>query len=194
MIDLAQYPIFTDNVETLKETSVDTSVTPVEYMTQSAHPAINFDKVKRVYINKLGLSEDNAASVDGILQGDSSIVFVEFKNGNMKDQKTRVARKAEESILMFCDIVTETLSVIRSDVDFILVYNESKNQHGPNHGRIQNSQSRTDIAQGIMRLAHEELIQFNLEKLKTFCFREVHTYTEKEFEVYMRRNTVHNVD
>lgn len=45
-------------MDTLKETSKDDSVSPVEYMTESTMFVINYNKVKRRYLNNLGLSEE----------------------------------------------------------------------------------------------------------------------------------------
>ena len=55
MIDLTHYDIFNRNMSDLKTTSIDSSKTPVLYMTNSTLPAINFDDEKSEYVNSLGL-------------------------------------------------------------------------------------------------------------------------------------------
>lgn len=43
------------------------------------------------------------------------------------------------------------------------------------------------IGKHVSQKAGEELIRFDLERFKSLYFRDVHTYTEKEFETYIKK-------
>lgn len=187
MINLDEYEIF-QLKDSLKELSKDTTDSShVQYMTNSDRVAVDFDRVKERYENKLGLCNEHASSVDAILCTKESIVFIEFKNGRMKNEKTKVKEKLRDSLLIFGAITERTIQYTREKVDFILVYNETKNPL-PNQltrGRVQDSDSRTAIAKHIAQKAGEEFVLFDLEKFKKLYFRRVHTFTETEFEHYI---------
>lgn len=190
MIDWKKYKIFLDNISSLKEISKDNSdEEDIHYMTESAKEAVNFDAVKTIYTNALNLSEENAASVDGLFEVSEHLVFIEFKNGDMKNQKRKVKDKIYNSLLMFCDITKKHISDTREWLEFILVYNINKNPL-PNQikkSQVQESPSRTNIAKHFSGKANEEFIRFGLEKFKVLYFSDVHTYSEVEFKEYLER-------
>lgn len=191
MINIEEYDIFRDKKSSLKELSKDDSdVDNVIYMTESDAEAINFDSVKTQYVNELGLSEESATSVDGIMYNIPHVTFIEFKNGKMKNEKRKVKDKIRDSLLIFGDITGKSISFIRENIDFVLVYNIEKNPL-PNQitkGYVQESESRDYIAGNLMKKAKKEFIRFDLERFKTLYFREVHTYTEAEFKTFLERN------
>ena len=126
MINLDDYPILRNNKDTLKELSKDDSdISNIKYMTESNSMAVNFDKVKRIYVNTLGLSEESATSVDGLTKNNTDLLFIEFKNGEVKNRN--VKDKIRDSLLLFCDITNTDISYTRQHAQFILVYNEEKN-------------------------------------------------------------------
>lgn len=157
MIQLNDYPIFNENKASLKETSMDDSdPSAVSYMTESSLEVINFDQVKRRYTNALGLSENNAASVDAVIPFSQHIAFVEFKNGKVNNRN--VKDKLRDSLLLFLDITGKTAAYARNHLDFILVYNLEKNPL-PNQytkGILQESPSRIAIAEHFSRKADTE--------------------------------------
>lgn len=187
MIDLNSYPIFAGNKKTLRETSKDDSnILDIQYMTQSDAEAVDFDMVKRRYANALGLSEENAASVDAIIQLKDHVAFIEFKNGKVNNRN--IKDKARDSLLIFSDITGKNISYIREQTDFIVVYNSEKNPM-PNQikkDRVQESASRAAIADYFMSKAQKEFILFDLERYKKLYFREVHTYSKEKFEEYLK--------
>lgn len=189
MIKSEDYKIFKENLSTLKELSKDTSEkNNISYMTQSELKAIDFDTVKTQYANKLHLSEETASSLDAILLIHEHEVFIEFKNGNIKNEKRKIKDKIRDSLLIYCDITDKHISYTRANIVFILVYNEKKNPI-PHNLKLENSvrqNAREKIAEHIIKKANEELIRFDLEKFKTLYFKEVHTYTENEFEEYLK--------
>lgn len=187
MIDLDLYPILYKNRDSLKETSRDTSVPEaIEYMTSSELDVINFDLVKRAYANDLNLSEEVAASVDAVVPLMDGILFVEFKNGKVKNRE--IKNKVRDSLLIFLGIIGESIEYSRKNIDFIVVYNSEKNPL-PNQykkGQPQETPSRVFIAEHFMKKANEELILFDLERYKKLYFRNIHTYSKKQFEEYMQ--------
>lgn len=56
----------------------------------------------------------------------------------------------------------------------ILVYNGEKNKN-----------KSSSVVNSVMGLANEELILFDLEKFKHMYFKEVHTYTESQFKLFL---------
>jgi hypothetical protein len=189
MVSLKEYGVFRDNMSILKELSKDDHGDGnVQYMTDSLIGAVDFDIVKRKYANKLGLTEEVATSVDALLQVSNGVVFVEFKNGKMKN--TSITNKIKDSLLIFCDIIGETIKSTRDTIDFVLVYNEEKNwraRQDVQKGKSKEEKHRSMIGKHYMKKANKELILFGLEKYKTLYFREVHTYTESEFENFLLR-------
>lgn len=193
MIDLSKYPIFQNHISNLKETSLDKHDGTNEYMTQSTRVAINFDEVKNEYVLNLGLSEipkSNDALFD---EGNGTLVFVEFKNGFMdRPKQYAVRKKIYDSMLMFTDIASTGITETRKSMKYILVYNESVNRTNPDEelqekqkSAVQSSASFDSIAKTLGQLANEEYVCFGINIFQNYCFKEVHTYTEKEFDMYL---------
>lgn len=187
MIDLESYSILQSNRVSLKETSKDDS-TPndIQYMTYSEAEVVNFDLVKRCYANKIGLSEDVATSVDAIVPSDDIILFIEFKNGKVNNRN--IKDKARDSLLVFLDIIGESIAFSRSNIDFVVVYNLEKNPlpRQVQKGQMQETPSRISIADHFMGKAKKELILFDLEGYERLYFRNIHTYSKERFEEYLQ--------
>lgn len=188
MINLNQYQILMDNRASLKGTSKDAS-TPghIEYMSPSDTEVVNFDLVKRSYANQHYHTEEHAASVDAIFQHREGILFIEFKNGIVKSSV--IKNKIRDSLLIFLDIIGETLTFSRSYIDFVLVYNLEKNSRSESHekGKLQNTPSGIKIAEHIAKKAGEKYIRFDLERYKGLFFRAVYTLTKEEFNEYLKK-------
>lgn len=188
MIDLQLYPILRDNIESLKITSKDDSdLDNIQYMTSSETEVINFDLVKRRYVNGLGLSEDAIASVDAILPLEDKILFVEFKNGKVNNRN--IKDKARDSLLVFLEIIGRDIAFSRSNIDFVVVYNREKNPlpRQVQKGQFQETPSRVSIANHIMEKAKRKFIAFDLERYEKLYFRNIHTYDEEKFEEYLKK-------
>lgn len=183
MIDILKYDIFSNNLSALKELSKDTSdKNDIKYMTESSLEAVNFDHVKTEYVNNLGLSEELARSIDALAFINNETVFIEFKNGNMQNEKQSIKHKVKDSLLILCDIIKSNISYTRHEINFILVYNKEKNS------RSHKESSKAMISNHIMEQANAEKIKFGLEVFKDIYFKEVHTYSEAEFEEYLCKN------
>lgn len=117
---------------TLKDSSYD-SANQI-YLTNLSIEVYDFDKIKDEYVNRIiknyqGLSDDSFRSNDALYRKENRLVFIEFKNGNItsKLEKEKIRSKISESLLILTDILNTTLSKIRKDCCYILVYNKKKN-------------------------------------------------------------------
>ena len=180
MIDVGSYALFSDNHSTLKETSKDDSNT--EYMTESEMEVINFDKVKEAYVNNLSVK--GVTSVDALVVFADHLELIEFKNGCLRNELKNIGDKIRDSLLLFCDIMEKSITYTREHVDFILVYNESKNKEKDCYNR-QALEAREAIASHVFEKAKEERIRFRLDTFKKLYFRNVRTYTEKQFKEHL---------
>ncbi len=162
---------------TLKETSKDDSdKNNVVYMTNSSLIVTNFDLVKTKYTNSLKLSEENAASVDAFVPKGDNVYFIEFKNGKLQaSDKRNVRDKVRDSLLIYNDINNITITENRNSAIFILVYNEAKNKN-----------KSDPVVNPVMKLANQEKISFGMDRFKNLFFKEVHTYTEAQFEEFLQ--------
>ena len=188
MINVQNYIEFKDCMSTLKEASKDDNdKNNIRYMINDTRDVVDFDMVKTKYANKLGLSEEVAKSADALYDGKNKDVFIEFKNGNMANQKSAVRDKVRNSLLLFGDITGRSISYTRNSAEFVLVYNEKKNTDIKRVKKsfVQNSESRDKIAGVVHRYAKEEFVRFGMEIFKGLFFRDVHTYTVKEFSEYL---------
>lgn len=172
---IEDYPIFSDHMDTLKEMSKDTSQGQPQYMTERTEEAVNFDLVKRAYTNHLGLSEDTASSCDALAFFPAGPVFIEFKNGTVKNADVKT--KIRDSLLIYGGITGQSIADTKTAMEFVLVYNGEKNPD--------KSRSRAAIIAHLANKADTEHIRFDLERFQTLYFKAVHTYTPEEFEKYL---------
>lgn len=181
MIDCTKEPLFLKYDTTLKETSKDNHS---NYLTNSTKVrAINFDYVKKAYcINVLGKAEFPLRSNDAliILKSKKQFLFIEFKNCQIDEKPDgieKIRTKISDSLLIFNDIIKENLSFDRDNVNYLLVYNKSKNQ---NYELYRHSA----LVKGKMmfgKLAGEPLLLQGFSRYKMF-FHDVNTINEIEFQ------------
>lgn len=181
MIDINDYEIFCANMSTLKKTSKDDANN--EYMTECKKTVVNFDDVVKNYCKEKKIS--SVDSNDAMYLSDSgNVTFIEFKNGYL-DNKTRhkLLKKIYDSLLIFNDITGKNISYTKEFISYILVYNEKKNcGHTNQKSKYCVSESRDMIDKTLLEYGDEKYIKSGLEFLKGYCFKEVDTYTESEFE------------
>ena len=181
MIDINQYPILSNHISTLKETSKDDHDGTVVYMTESSAAAVNFDDVKSEYISRLSLCESPKSNDALIINSTELATFIEFKNGKFdRPKEFNVRKKIYDSMLMLTDIIDKNISFTREHLDYILVYNESKNPDPKK--AYSSSESRDLIDKTLLGFGNERLIKYGLGIFQNYCFKNVYTYTEKEFE------------
>ena len=164
-----------DNKTSLQETSKDTSKGKTAYMSNSNRKVINFDAVKTEYLNSHYMSEEHAKSVDALFQipkpeeKDDGIYMVEFKNGDFFNSE--IATKVHDSLLIFQSITNTQIEYARENLRFILVYNEEAKRVN----------SRNKKALVLAEKGRTDYTLFGLEKLRGFCFKEVHAYNRDMF-------------
>ena len=194
MINFKDYPILKNNLSTLKETSIDDhDKNHIMYMTDSNKEAVHFDGVKNAYIASLNV-HDVPKSNDALFLNDKKeLVFVEFKNGFMDgEKKFAVRKKIYDSIIILTDILDMGIGKLRGNMEYILVYNELVNAEEKEvlkkKSHVQHSEAFHSIAKNISKMANEEFVCFGVKMFEGYCFKKVHTYTEKEFEQYLKEN------
>lgn len=185
MINIDDFEIFNENITSLKETSKDDS--NKEVMTECLVQAVNFDKVMKNFCNKNLTTR--LKSIDALLNcNDKEITFIEFKNGHINNNKDpyKIKEKIYNSVLVLSIITDKTVSEIKNCTNFILVYNNKKNQEETEKGgkkdRYNDSPSRDSIENKISSFANRNFIRFGLDMFESYCFKTVNTYTEDEFE------------
>lgn len=195
MISLDNYPILKNNVSTLKETSVDKhDMSNIKYMTCSERAVVNFDDVKREYIENLSLSETPKSNDALFLSKDNKLIFVEFKNGFMDNaKKFSIRKKIYDSIIILTDIFNTGISTLKSEMEYILVYNESINSNEKEvlqkkRFLVQHSEAFDLFAKSVSKMANTEYVCFGVKIFENYCFSKVHTYTEAEFEEFLANN------
>lgn len=175
-----EYDIFKNNLETLEELSKDNNQKDsVSYMVNLKERAIDFDEIKRKYANSFGITEEVLGSVDAVLSVDNKVYFIEFKNGEIAAKtKKDIKKKIYSSLLIFLDIIKNNLDYARNNIEFILVYNEDKNDTGKN---------KIDSALNAKRKNEEPL--FGMNMLKKIFFKNVFTLCKREFENFINEIT-----
>ena len=187
MINLSQEAIFNDNLKTLHDTSYDKDNN--QYMTNSTFPAIDFDDVKTSYIlSNSTLSAAGMRSNDALVilnSQNGKFLFIEFKNGiisgsksKLKLEQEKIRSKIGESLLILNDIIKEDLTFDRNNINYILVYNESKN---PDF-QTQRNNSFSGIGAILGSYAKMTFLIDGFDRYNIF-FHNVKTINEKEFAV-----------
>ncbi|UTC74370.1 hypothetical protein E4O03_09050 [Treponema sp. OMZ 792] len=175
---------------TLKNTSYD-SANKI-YLSNLSIEVYDFDKIKDEYVNRIiknyqGLSEGCFRSNDVLYRKENKLVFIEFKNGDItsKLEKEKIRSKISESLLILADILNTTLSEIRKDCSYILVYNKNKNE---SFEKDRNS-SINRIGSSIAALSGKKHLIQDFYRYKVF-FDKVYTINETEFDYKKLESTV----
>jgi hypothetical protein len=144
---------------------------------------VNVDKFKNGFIKNMSLSHP-PKSCDALYMANNKDFFIiEFKNGDIYALKNyEIKVKIFESLLMLSERFSETIKFMRDNMSFILVYNEEA-KHGEKQFRdIGEDASKQLIHDSIFKHAKEHLIRFGLYHFKKLYFKDVFTYSKKEFE------------
>ncbi len=197
--DKVETDIFIDNKKPLFEVSKDSSdkENPV-YMVGidediSKDIVIDFDDVKTAFCKKFHKSNEVFKSADALLYSEvkNKLIFVEFKNGKVKEVKT----KLKDSLLVFSNIVDVDLKFCRKYLEYIVVYNYEKNKQYVEQEKEEQNKSQSlsreyieGFVKPLFRLAKDEIILWDLKLMKDICVSEVHTYTVDEFIKYYSKN------
>lgn len=184
----------------LEETSYDQD--HGEYMTHSQMQVCAFDKVKEWYVSeKIPKANPNPKSNDALYFGKEGCFFIEFKNGKISNEVNyEINKKIYDSLFLLFDLkyqdkngkMVDSISYTRDFMTYILVYNEENYlKFGPTRQGKEGEKRQRGVLQSYYRdklfktmrgLAKEEFILFGLDQFKNYLFKDVYTYTEKEFE------------
>ena len=154
--------------------------------------------MKTAFCKKFHKSNEVFKSADALLYSEvkNKLIFVEFKNGKVKDVKT----KLKDSLLVFSNIVDVDLKFCRKYLEYIVVYNYEKNKQyveqekdkyrkeGQNKSQSLSEEYIEGFVKPLFRLAKDEIILWDLKLMKDICVSEVHTYTVDEFIKYYSKN------
>lgn len=185
---------------TLEKASLDES--NGVFMVNSQLLVCPFDKVKEWYVSeKVPLANPNPKSNDALFFAKGECFFIEFKNGKISNEiNFEINKKIYDSLFILFDLeykdrngnLVNSISYTRNSMTYILVYNEENYlKYGPTkqtkdgierQKHISKSRNRDELYKRIRELAKEEFILFGLDQFKNYLFKNVYTYTIKEFE------------
>lgn len=200
--DRIEREIFIKNKKSLFEVSLDDSdeKNPVNMVDIdkdiSKDIVIDFDDVKTAFCRKFNKSDEVFKSADALLYSKTKLIFVEFKNGKVRDVKT----KLKDSLLVFSNIVDVDLEFCRENLEYIVVYNYEKNKKYVEQEKCKYRKEEQNKSQSLskeyvegfvkplFKLAKDEIILWDLEIMRDICVSNVHTYTVDEFVKYYSDN------
>ena len=202
--DKIEIDIFIKNKKSLLEVSLDDSDknNPVNMVDAdkdiSKDIVIDFDDVKTAFCKKFHKSYEVFKSADALIYSEvnNNLIFVEFKNGKVKDIKT----KLKDSLLVFSNILDVNLEFCREHLEYIVVYNYEKNkqyveQEKDKYRKEDQNKSQSLIKEYIdgfvkrvSNFAKDEIILWGLGIMEDICVSKVHTYTVDEFVKYYSDN------
>lgn len=173
-------------MSSLRDTSLDDNATNVKhYMTKSSLSVYNFDMVKARYSNALRVSEQ-PKSVDALaFSANGDIYLIEFKNGDISNRKKGLEIRQEiyDSLIILYDLLGVGPALSRSEVVFVLVYNEHKNKCANEVDQsVSSENSRIKIANAVSQKANKSFVPYGLNGLRNFCLKDMKTVTAAEFD------------
>lgn len=162
-----------NHICTLEKASTDTFNN--DPMCESRIKVVNFDKIPNKYSRGRGWRGVPKSNDALYIDVQDKWFFIEFKNGEV--HKDDIYRKIYDSLIMLMEWgIIPDFNFIRENINYILVFNEGQ------YKKIQQSQSREQNYNYIMRLAQQEEKLFDIDKFEKYLFKETHTYTKAEFE------------
>lgn len=172
---------------TLHDISVDNSDKDnIKNMTESQRLAIDFDKVKEAYRQECGTPNAPICSVDALLLEEKLTVMVEFKNGILikngeaiEEEKEKIISKMRDSLLIYCDLKKQSISETRTQLKFILVYNEEKNV--PGIKQISGKIKKIELTSALN----------NIKRFEKIYFKSVVMYSADDFDKFLKKHKIY---
>lgn len=173
------------------------------YMVDSELEVCNFDNIKEWYVqNVVPFANPNPKSNDALYFAENECYFIEFKNGKIDNSiNFELNKKIYDSLFILFDLKyldchgenVDSISYTRENMNYILVYNEERyikagdtvqTREGRKRQNVEltESQHRDKLFGTIRQLANEDFIKFGLDQFKNYLFKNVYTYTVKEFQ------------
>ena len=144
-------------------------------MTYCSQKVIDFDEVKEAVFEVLDEPKKQSHSADALVMGNNSNYFIEFKNGNARDEKQDIHAKARDSELLLNYILDRQIDTSRKTDVFILVYNEN----------VVKLSQKERIARGRAIKADRSYALFGLGEMEGFCYSKVLTLNQVEFNEWL---------
>lgn len=170
---MSEPSIYKDNLSTFKVVSEDTKH-HVSMINDMTIPVYNFDGIKNKYIVQCSMHSEYPHSCDALYIDDKQIVFIEFKNGEIKSKD--IILKLYDSLMILFDKgmglqwrrkdYEANISYSRRNISFILVCRKEKMPSRNIHDHLAR---RADLGLGTW---------------KGYLYRDVEVYTPEEFECY----------
>lgn len=202
--DKLEIEIFVNNKKSLFEVSLDDSdknnlVNMVDADKDiSKDIVIDFDDVKTDFCSKFHKSNEVFKLADALFYSKTKnkLIFVEFKNGKVRDVKT----KLKDSLLVLSNILDANLGFCREHLEYIVVYNYEKNKKYVEQEKDKCRKEEQNKSQSLIEeyterfvkklfmFAKDEIILWDLELMQDICVSAVHTYTVDEFVEYYSKN------
>ena len=159
-------------------------------MTSSKLSVINFDNLKKDYVENLKLSQ--IKSNDALFVNNGDYTFIEFKNGKIDNTEKvfKIYSKIYDSIIICLDldICQGTIENMRNKMTYILVYNKACRHTEKFEG------SENNFLENMLISSKTERIRFGLRKFKGYCFKNVYTYSKEDFETkFLKRIEDENI-
>lgn len=173
--------------DTLKRISFD--LANHDYMTRSGRMAFQFDQAihsiwRMAKTENAALAElytSTPAVCDALLMLPQENVLIEFKNGRMpKKTIVNIHQKIHDSVQVYAHLTGRTIAENCGHLVWILVYNAEKN-HSPDC--CYEPKILPDPAIGV---SDDERIYCGLGQYRGTYFKEVHTYSAQEFELWLQ--------
>lgn len=164
--------ILKNHIDTLENTSKDNNNN--HYMTNCKKGTINFDRVKVEYKNNNNIKDFPSSNDALYITANNDFYFIEFKNSTISEYKLK--NKIYDSLLILSNIkynnganyINDIVEFSKSNIEYILVYNSSKN-------------GKLHINNNINNKAGKQTTLYGILKLKGFIFRDINFYSEKQF-------------
>ena len=175
MNDIYKHQLLRENMSTVDAVSYDNA--NCVSLVSGAEKMVDFDAVKQRMLSEMGFPEEGTKSVDGIMNIGRKILLIEFKNTTMDSStKTEVRIKAIDSLLILSEVLSDYWYNIRKDAEFVLVYEKNKNKD-----KVNKEDNKRIIQDHLMKKAKDEMVYFDMGKLKGYHFSNVHTYNQQQF-------------
>ena len=183
MTRIDEYSILKKAICSLRETSIDNHDGNADYMSESILPVVNFDTVKDRYISGLSVPEAPASNDALYVDDQGEMFFIEFKAGSIEGKKVYDLRlKLFDSLLILTDIIGEGVSFTREYLNYILVYDETKNPVREGETIYQATPSRELLSSHYIRKGGNEFIRFKLLRFQRLYVKRMFTVNKDDFE------------
>ncbi len=197
MNNLWNYKTYKQNRSDFLKTSYD-SKNNISLSNSKYDNVVDMDSAKDWYANNVDSNFSKYyLSVDALSIINNQVVFVEFKDCDVRKERKNILQKVHDSISLHCSVTRESVFDVRNCYDFILVYREKKNYSkafGVKQLTIDIPQDEHPMRRFQKWFSYKagnwEMILFGFHELQGKLFRGVHTYSESQFAKFLVANGI----